>query len=810
MIYRFGSSRAFALTALLAASVLATQAQNVASVLAKPAVEEEALVLSAFTVKAEGDRGYAASETLTGSRVATKIVDLPYTVNVMTSEFLADFAIFELDDTLTQIGSFTGLSSGGGFTLRGFASTSQLRDGFFRLGRFGASNVDRIEIIKGSNAAIYGRTSPGGMMNMISKAPKAKEGYSLSLNVGDYHTRRGSIEATGPVYRSDLGKTAYIFTGTQYSRDFVQANAASRNTELYLALKHEFRDGASLMLSAEYFLQVRHAPPAAVPVITDLKNTASNLDDEVVGYAKSLGRYDPYGPHSEFNKSYMNVSATYDKRLTSVWSARLGANYYRSRSWNYNQNNAFGGININTFTANPLVPVPLTSTRGNTPIKQLFIEDGGGFQGDLLATYRLFSGKVENRTLLTMDFNDYYRWDPRWNFGGATQPDMAAWNAATSGRVVTLNPDFTPTGPLTYFPKDFTWGVEVPGLITKRRITVLGGLLRQQSAFFDGRLLAFAGARFDAVKFNARDFTTAVTAFNIYPGYANYAPGQAIRKQTNQLKPNFGVNYKLTRALRLFANYSESYFVNQAELATQLVDPDWRAEVANGYDYGFKGAFFDDRLNFTVSGFYAVRNNVTVNDLQETPPGSGTFLTVSRKDGDQLVRGYEIDLNWRLNGGVSLNGSWGHVYSIYTDFGAANPLAVGRRVNGVSPQNGSLSARYAPQTSVLKGFSTNVGVNFIASTPTEAPNAGDTYTTALTGARVLQRTTRQWALRVPSVTLWNVGCRYTLRRSAKFDQTFALNINNVFNLDYLKATKQLGDGRAVIFSYTLGFSSLKF
>ena len=75
---------------------------------------DEAVRLSDFTVTADNDRGYAASETLSGSRVATKIIDLPYTVNVLTSEFFADFAIFDLNDTLTQIGSFTGLSGGGG------------------------------------------------------------------------------------------------------------------------------------------------------------------------------------------------------------------------------------------------------------------------------------------------------------------------------------------------------------------------------------------------------------------------------------------------------------------------------------------------------------------------------------------------------------------------------------------------------------------------------------------------------------------------------------------------------------------------
>src|SRR5687768_6019642 len=136
---------------------------------AAPKASEDVIKLSEFSVSAEPDRGYVASETRTGSRVRTPIIDLPYTVNVLTSEFFEDFAIFELADNLVHVGSFTGLDIGGGFNLRGFSATSQLRDGFYRLGRYGSSNVDRTEIIKGSNAAIYGRTSPGGMINMISK-----------------------------------------------------------------------------------------------------------------------------------------------------------------------------------------------------------------------------------------------------------------------------------------------------------------------------------------------------------------------------------------------------------------------------------------------------------------------------------------------------------------------------------------------------------------------------------------------------------------------------------------------------------------
>ena len=107
--------------------------------------------------------------------------------------------IFELADNIVHIGSFTGLDIGGNFNLRGFSSSFQLRDGFFRLGRYGSSNIDRMEVIKGSNAAIYGRSSPGGMVNMISKAPKTRESQKVTFNYGSYGTERVTLEATGPL-----------------------------------------------------------------------------------------------------------------------------------------------------------------------------------------------------------------------------------------------------------------------------------------------------------------------------------------------------------------------------------------------------------------------------------------------------------------------------------------------------------------------------------------------------------------------------------------------------------------------------------
>ncbi len=768
----------------------------------------ETVELSPFEVSAESVRGYVASETMTGSRVKTPIIDLPYSVNVMTSEFLEDFGIFDLLDNITHISGFTGLDIGGNFNLRGFSSSNQLRDGFFRLGRYGSSNVDRMEIIKGSSAAIYGRTSPGGMINMISKAPKDAASQKLSYNFGDFGTQRLTFEGSGPFLPGALGKTRYVFTGSHYQREFGQDYARNRNHEYYLALDHVFADGSKLFLSAEYFLQIRHSAPSAVPLVTDQKGTASVNDDVAVGYAVNLGKFNASGPNSELNRGNTGLTAVYDKKLNSVFSTRLSANTYQARRWDFNYVNQWVA-----FTINPaLATTPVRTARAATPSRGRIFEDGGGFQGDLLAHYWTNDRKIEHRTLVTIDLNDYYQWNPTLSYAASTNPDLVAWNTA---RFVNLDANWNPTAPIAYFPKR---SQDSPGEVLTRdgrkHTTTRGGNFRQQSAFFGGDLLSFAGFRYDSVTHQHRDKLTAASSFT--PFIPGYVVGQVVRREINQFKPNVGVNYKLTPAIRVFANFSESYFLDQGDAAIDIANTAYKSEIANGYDYGFKGTLLNDRLSYTVSGYYINRENVRVTDLEETPRGSGTFIDVTRNAGNQLVRGYEVDFNWQATDAFSVLGSYGNVHSIYTDFGSSFPAAVGRPVQFIAPYNGSLSVKYTPVRGAAKGFSANVGVTFVGTTPTDAPNAGDTYaTTPGTGARVVTRSTGQWALRAPAYQLWSAGLRYQLPGKSATSHTFAVNVNNALDRQYFKAgssaaTRLRGEDRAVFFTYTLNHRGTKF
>ena len=776
---------------------------------------DQTVKLDEFNVSAGAVHGYSASETMTGTRVNTPIIDLPYSTVNITSEFFHDFGLNILDEDMTYIGGFTALNIGGSFTLRGFSSTSQLRDGFYRLGRYGGSNVERIEIIRGPNAAIYGRTSPGGMVNMVSLQPKKENAQYLYLLNGSYDRHQEQLQLTGSL--DSAHKTYYVVSLDQTERRYDGYQDHIRNNEHYAAIRHDFSDDSHLFASAEYFLQYQKAPQqSAQPMFITRAKTADNAaTTQAIGYDTDLAGVNPYGANSELNRGEEFYNIEYDKQFNDVWSLRTAVNNFRARRWDFNQNTGWGSITIVSPGAS------FADSRGATPTKGLIQEDGGGVQSDLLAHYFLLSNQVENKSLLTIDYNDYYRWDPTWNT--SADPSLTAWNTL---RTVTLVPvtnrngqiNYVPASPnIAYFPEWFQWGHEGLSTLTRRRTTSLGGNLRQQSFFFNNRLILFAGVRYDAVRFSQRDYTVQFPSV----GFSTIAPtgtagASVVRRYFHQTKPNLGFNFKAIGNLHLYGSYSESYFVDQTNrpvmiagyqivgsgAAAHPVLAPFKPETAKGWDYGIKGSYFDETLNFTLGGYYINRYNVSVTD-DVIDPTTGNHTMVARSDGNQVDKGAEFDLSWQPNPNLSITASAAIVNAKYKNFGVAFPEAIGRSVANVSPENGSIITKYTFTTGPLKGLDVEGLATYVSSTPTESPTAGDT-TTLVNGQYVVTAHTDQYKLRIPSFTIWDFGLHYQLPWGWNHvQQTIGLNIINAFNKYYLKTSKNLGDTRSIIISYQI-------
>ncbi len=177
--------------------------------------EEEAVTLSPFVVHTDKDSGYAATNTLAGSRLNTELKDTPAAISVMTRDFLTDIGAVNVIDALNyamntekDFSDFTGnalYSNDIIFQMRGFVGASLGRNYFGWFGSHDSYNVERLDFSRGPNSILFGVGGPGGIVNTTTKqAQLRRDRTEVQLRVGSWDDHRATID----VNRSLGGKLA--------------------------------------------------------------------------------------------------------------------------------------------------------------------------------------------------------------------------------------------------------------------------------------------------------------------------------------------------------------------------------------------------------------------------------------------------------------------------------------------------------------------------------------------------------------------------------------------------------------------------
>src|SRR6187549_2763330 len=83
---------------LLAALVPAISLSGQTSPAPTESASEDVIVLPSFSVRGVADGSYMATESTSGTRTAAQIINLPYSVQVLTEELVRDFQLYDLDD----------------------------------------------------------------------------------------------------------------------------------------------------------------------------------------------------------------------------------------------------------------------------------------------------------------------------------------------------------------------------------------------------------------------------------------------------------------------------------------------------------------------------------------------------------------------------------------------------------------------------------------------------------------------------------------------------------------------------------------
>lgn len=311
--------------------------------------DREVYELSPFVVDASEDDRYWSSNSVSGTSLNTRIQDLPMSIEVINGQFIEDLGATNLEEALAyssgifqsdlsdeirtlganRYGSAdVSPSSLGGvnghydkaLVIRGFNVPFQNRDGFRYGGlvaQYGtilggisdASNIDRLEVVRGPNSLLYGVGVLSGIVNVIPKRPLSAQSREFSVGVGSEGYWRTTIGATGPLSK-DLwgGRLNYRFGATLENGDH-WTDWRSKDLEYYVGQLEWYTDRVSFLVEGQFADQVEWG-------IGD-----QHIHDDVTG-AYDKGYRNEYGEQVNWTKSLGGLSESF--RIT-------GPDTYHSR-----------------------------------------------------------------------------------------------------------------------------------------------------------------------------------------------------------------------------------------------------------------------------------------------------------------------------------------------------------------------------------------------------------------------------------------------------------------------------------------------
>ena len=235
-------------------AVLSTMAAGHA--LADAAAAGEPASLPRVTVTAEHvSEGYLAERSRTATRTDTPLIDVPQSVSVVTRDLMQDQSMQSLMDVARYVPG-AGMAQGEGhrdtIILRGNSSTSDffldgVRDDMEYFRDF--YNIERIEILKGPNAMIFGRGGAGGVVNRVSRQANWERVREISLQGGSWDNRRATFDVAGAVSDGFSARIMGVYEDSGSYRDGVELERKGINPTFALAIG----DATVLRFSYEYF-----------------------------------------------------------------------------------------------------------------------------------------------------------------------------------------------------------------------------------------------------------------------------------------------------------------------------------------------------------------------------------------------------------------------------------------------------------------------------------------------------------------------------------------------------------------------------
>lgn len=616
-------------TAALAWPLVAAAQQTAASTKEE---EDKVVHLSPFVVTTTKDKGYLATNSISGTRLDTPIKELPMPIEVITEQFLRDTGAVDLRQSLrysagiilqsqNDQGSNAFYGAGGvhnpegatanktqsSYKIRGYISDIVLRDGYRRQSATDSINIGRVEVIRGPAALLYGIGNFGGIVNYLPKAPLHRQQSDVGLVYGSHDFKRAWFDTTGPLLAE--GKAAYRVTGAWQD--------TGNHTELYnedhwfISPSFAFQPFPKTNITVDFEAGEQEETGLgfqSVRARSDIDGIGQADRLQSSGFVEFAGKdnrtFRWSGPDT-FRRSYQD-----NMRIQLTQELLPGLNFLAG----YNRSNVeFYARDVNGSMRQNVGPVALRDTITVIPIDAAngSSEFTRAQTPNTIFEYVWSHNKEENtRDQARIELNWAFKLfeDRKWL--KVDSSILAGRSIEKADRMTRLNRNANnafnykkPTD--TSYIRYGTQGDGTPdvGTLDVNRIDShaenTGDYAVYQGKFLDDRLILVAGIRrdendnaVDTVEYHPSAKTSSVTR-----------PTQS--EDTNQL----GVTFRITPRLSVYGLQAEGLQPNFDGLRDAAGDP-LGPVLAKSKEIGLKVDFFEGRISGTISKFKIERSGV--------------------------------------------------------------------------------------------------------------------------------------------------------------------------------------------------------
>lgn len=702
---------------------------------AAPSASESAIKLDPFEVQSGSDKGYSALNSNAITAFNTQLNKMSVSADIFDQAFMDDVAATSVEGLITGYsagaGNTTPDSASGGvasaqagdrishghLALRGLVSAYSLRDtllpnglptepGSTGVGFTSSFDVERVELVNGPQALLYGSTGAGGVTNMVSKQARlgAPSFGSMTYQIDKYGSKMGLLD-----YGASAGQVAIRFDllGQSFSSQRINIGGPLQGYYLQLAAQvgkntvvrlegeqttyNRYQNSSLTLNAGSTAIDARHGDHLSYLLATNQVQQAASgpsgagpIDNGLLNWS-NVSSYMGWWATEKTIDSFSTLSI--DTNWNDHLSTKVMAGYLDWNDYYYLQTPTFYAP---VATTNP-IPGNWTLSEDGTNPEENSIEHSRNQALRCTALLRndLFGGKDNSQTIfgfdfLTVHFDDInyalLQADSNWNvvYNGANT-SLKAQGSPGAISIPTLNwtvnhgpvqyPFWIPSAArVTYNGVNYVRVLS--NVVNPNNVSpadpggeTLGGDDRDQgklvsrslfgtnyTEWLDGKLTTLAGVRLEY-------------AYDREDTAGDAPPSQPLASRyVGALEPNFnfGVNYRLTDWLRPYASVSSS-FAKPSTIAYDVYGNQPKFNHAIGEEVGVKVqdpsgsvsgslAFYhvkskDEQEQFTST----LENDINPSGLNGVSGNRDNYLLILRQsEGVQLTLTAQPTQNWRL------------------------------------------------------------------------------------------------------------------------------------------------------------------